>query len=238
MRVKALIRYFLRSYSISQRYFGPIAGIIITVLILYSYKPNPVMNSYSATAVFLFVACCWLGLSFLNHEHAVQKQVVIVQLRSARRYSIGGILTLGLLTLLLDLFIVIYPVVTGSFNEPAGLDRILLAFTGHALLGMLGIVVSLYLQSSWVSRTSYAAGLMLITIILSISASKVAELVPGPVVPVLLPPVFPVMDAMMNADTLPVSTLLRAYAHALVYIILLTGFYIYRSGRMDYNKIT
>lgn len=79
---------------------------------------------------------------------------------------------------------------------------------------------------------------MLITIILSISASKVAELVPGPVVPVLLPPVFPVMDAMMNADTLPVPTLLGAYAHALVYIILLTGFYIYRSGRMDYNKIT
>ncbi|AIQ59064.1 hypothetical protein [Paenibacillus borealis] len=234
--MKALIGYFLHSYSVSQRYFGPVAGIIIAVLILYSYKPNPVMNSYSATAVFLFVACAWLGLSFLNHEHAVQKQVAIVQLRSARRYSIGGILTLVLLTLLLDLFIVIYPVVTGSFNEPAGLGRILLAFTGHALLGVLGIAISLYLQSSWVSRTSYAAGLMLITIILSVSAGKVAELVPGPIVPVLLPPVYPVMDAMMNADALPLSSLLGAYAHVLVYIILLTGFYIYRSGRMDYNK--
>jgi hypothetical protein len=196
------------------------------------------MNSYSATAVFLFAGCAWLGLSFLNHEHAVQKQVVIVQLRSARRYSIGGILTLVLLTFLLDLFIVIYPVMTGRFNEPAGLERILLAFTGHAVLGLLGIAISLYLQSSWVPRTSYAAGLMLITIILSISAGKVAELVPGPVVHVLLPPVFPVMDAMMNADDQQVSSLLGSYAHALVYIILLAGFYIYRSGRMDYNKTT
>lgn len=125
--MKGLIGYFVRSYSVSQRYFGPVAGIIIAVLILYSYKPNPVMNSYSATAVFLFVASAWLGLSFLNHEQAVQRQVVIVQLRSARRYSLGAILTLALFTLLLALAIVMYPVVAGSFNEPAGLQRILLA---------------------------------------------------------------------------------------------------------------
>ncbi|NQX46321.1 hypothetical protein HQN87_13350 [Paenibacillus tritici] len=236
--MRGLIGYFLRSYSVSQRFFGPVAGIVIAVLILYSYKPNPVMNSYSATAVFLFVACAWLGLSFLNHEHAVQKQVVIVQLRSARRYSIGAILTLALLTLLLDLVIVMYPVMNGSFNEPAGLGRIVLAFAGHALLGWLGITLSLYLQSSWVPKASYAAGMMLILIVLSISASKVAELVPGPIVGVLLPPVFPVMDAMMNADALPVLSVLRTYAHALVYILLLAGFYIYRSGRMDYNRTT
>lgn len=88
--MKGLIGYFLHSYTVSQRFFGPVAGVIIAVLILYSYKPNPVMSSYSATAVFLFIACAWLGLSFLNHEQAVQKQVVIVQLRSARRYSMGA----------------------------------------------------------------------------------------------------------------------------------------------------
>lgn len=77
--MKGLIGYFLHSYTVSQRFFGPVAGVIIAVLILYSYKPNPVMSSYSATAVFLFIACAWLGLSFLNHEQAVQKQVVIVQ---------------------------------------------------------------------------------------------------------------------------------------------------------------
>jgi hypothetical protein len=236
--MKALIAYYLRSYSVSQRYFGPVAGIIIAVLILYSYKPNPVMNSYAATAVILFVGCAWLGLSFLNHEHPVQKQVVIVQLRSARRYSIGGILTLGLLALLMDLIIVIFPVVTGRFNEPPGIDRLLLAFAGHALLAVLGIAVSLYLQSSWVSRTSYAAGLLLVIITLSIGGGTVAELVPGPVVPLLLPPVFPVMNAMMNADEWSLSTVLGTYAHALVYIILLAGYYVFRSGRMDYNKST
>lgn len=235
---KALVAYMLRSYSVSQRYFGPLAAMVIAVLILYSYKPNPVMNSYAATAVFLFAGCAWLGLSFLNHEHAVQKQVVIVQLRSARRYSVGGLLALGLLTLLLDMFMVIFPLLTGRFSEPAGLSRILLAFTGHALLGMLGFAISLYLQSSWVSKASHASGLLVILVTLSIGGSKVAELVPGPVVPVLLPPVYRVMDVMMNADTLPLQAVLGPYAHALAYIILLIGFYLYRSGCVDYNKTT
>lgn len=234
--MKGLIGYFLRSYSVSQRYFGPVAGMIIAVLILYSYKPNPVMSSYSATAVIVYAGCAWLGLSFLNHEHAVQKQVVIVQLRSARRYSLGAMLTLILLTLLLALAIVLYPVLTGSFNEPAGLQRILLAYTGHVLLGILGISVSLYLQSSWVPRRSYAAGILLIVLILSVSAGKVAEIVPEPLVQVLLPPVYPVMDKLMNADERTVWPVLAAYGHAFAYICLLCAFYLYRCGRMDYNK--
>ncbi|WP_340023976.1 hypothetical protein MHI24_02435 [Paenibacillus sp. FSL K6-1096] len=234
--MRGLIGYFLRSYSVSQRYFGPVAGMIIAVLILYSYKPNPVMSSYSATAVIVYIGSAWLGLSFLNHEHAVQKQVAIVQLRSARRYSLGAILTLILLVLLLALAIVLYPVVTGSFNESAGLQRILLAYTGHVLLGILGITISLYLQSSWVPRRSYAAGLLLIVLILSVSAGKVAEIVPEPLVQVLLPPVYPVMDKLMNADALTVWPVLAAYSHALAYICLLAAYYLYRCGRMDYNK--
>lgn len=235
--MKGLIGYFMRSYSVSQRYFGPVAGMIIAVLILYSYKPNPVMSSYSATAVFVYAGCAWLGLSFLNHEHAVQKQVVIVQLRSARRYSLGAILTLVLMILLLAVPVVLYPVVTGSFVEPAGLQRILLAYAGHVLLGILGSSLALYLQSSWVPRRSYAAGIMFIVLILSISAGKLAELIPRPLVQVLLPPVYPVMDKLMNAEALPLGTVLAAYGLALAYICILAGVYLYRSGRMDYNKI-
>lgn len=79
--MRSLIAYFLRSYTFSQRYFAPVAGTLIAVLILYSYKPNPVMNSYAASAVMLFVGCAWLGLSFLNHEQAVQRQVAVVHLQ-------------------------------------------------------------------------------------------------------------------------------------------------------------
>lgn len=234
--MRPLLAYMLRSYTSSQRFFGPVAGILISVLILYSYKPNPVMNSYAVTAVILFVGCAWMGLSFLNHEQPVQRQVTIVHLQSAVKYSAGGILTLGLLTLLLDLLVVLYPVLTGQFGEPAGAGRLLLAFAGHALLGMLGVTISLYLQSSWVTKSSYAAGLMLSVLILSVGGKQLADVIPGPLVPILLPPAAPVMDSLMNADSLSILSLLGSFAHALTYICALTGFYLFRSSRMDYNK--
>ena len=234
--MRPLIAYMLRSYSTSQRYFAPVAAVIISVLFLYTYKPNPVMNSYAATAVMLFVGCAWMGLSFLNHEQAVQRQVAVVHLRSAVKHSLGGMLALSLLTLVLSLLIVVYPVATGNFKESAGVYRMALAFAGHMSLGLLGISISLYLQASWVPKTSYAIGILLAILILSIGGTKLAELIPGPFVPLLLPPVAPVMDALMNADKLSGLTVLGTFGHTLVYIMLLSAFYLYRSSRMDYGK--
>ena len=130
--MRPLIAYMLRSYTRSQRYFAPLSGMVIAVLVLYSYKPNPVMNSYAATAVIMFVGCASLGLSFLNHEHVVQRQVIIVHLRSARKYSVGGILSLAILILLLDVLIVLYPMIAGEFSEKVGTYRLILALIGHA----------------------------------------------------------------------------------------------------------
>ncbi|WP_410510922.1 hypothetical protein PaeBR_12375 [Paenibacillus sp. BR2-3] len=233
-----LISYLLKSYTRSQRYFAPLAGVVIAVLVLYSYRPNPVMNSYAASAVILFIGCASLGLSFLNHEHPVQRQLAIVHLRSARRYSMGGILALGILTLLFDVIIVMYPVITGQFSEPAGIYRIILALIGHALLGMLGVSLSLMLQSSWVPKRNHSTGLILGILILSIGGTQISGLLTGPLLPLrlLLPPVAPVMNALMDGDTLPVSSMLSSFVHVLLYIALLMSVYLYKSGYKDYAR--
>ncbi|GGF64345.1 hypothetical protein GCM10010912_06760 [Paenibacillus albidus] len=235
----ALIGYMLRSYTRSQRYFAPFAALVIAVMMLYTYKPNPIMNSYAATAVILFVGCAWIGLSFLNHEHAVQRQVVIVHLRSARLYCTGGLLTLVLLTLLLAAALVLYPLATRKFAEPVGSYRLLLAFGGHIAMGLVGISISLFLQASWVRKSSYAVGLMLGIMIISIGGTKITGLLPEALVPLrlLIPPVSAVMDALMNADSLAGGVLLTTFAHAFLYAALLAGLYLHRSGRMDYGKI-
>ncbi|MFC3746445.1 hypothetical protein [Paenibacillus sp. GCM10012306] len=234
----SLVVYMLRSYTLSQRYFAPFASIIIAVLVLYSYTPNPVMNSYAATAVILFTGCAWLGLSFLNHEHPVQRQLTTVHLRSIRKYNMGSLLTLGVLILLLDLLIVVYPLVTGRFDEKAGLYRIMLALVGHALLGMLGIAISLFLQSSMIKKASHATGILLGVIIVSIGGTKITELLPGSLtyLRLLLPPVSSVMDAMMNADQIPGVDMLIPFLHIFIYTALLIGFYSYIAGKRDMNK--
>jgi len=234
----ALISYLLKSYTRSQRYFAPLAGAVIAVLVLYSYKPNPIMNSYAATAVIEFIVCAALGLSFLNHEQAVQRQVVIVHLRSARKYSMGGILALTFLVILLDVLIVMYPLATGQFPGPVGGYRLLLALIGHGWLGLLGMAISLYLQSSWVTKGSHATGLMLAIIVLSVGGTQISNLLQGPLVPfrLLLPPVAPVMNALMNGDTLPFSGMLMPFLHVSLYTGLLMTFYLFRTGSKDYSR--
>lgn len=237
--MSTLIGYMLKSYTRSQRYFAPLSGIVIAVLVLYSYKPNPVMNSYAATAVILFIGCAAMGLSFLNHEHAVLRQVLIVHLRSARRYSIGGILSLSILALLLDVMIVLYPLITRQFSEPVGFYRFLLALTGHGLMGLLGITISLFLQSSWIAKRSYAAGLMLGIIILSIGGTKISGLLTGylKLLGLLLPPAAPLMNALMNGDSLSVTSMLMSFVHVSLYIVLLIALYFFRVGKKDYSRI-
>ncbi|MNT84653.1 hypothetical protein D3C72_2246940 [compost metagenome] len=85
-------------------------------------------------------------------------------------------------------------------------------------------------------KSSYAIGMLLIILIVSVGGKKLEELIPGPVVPVLLPPAAPMMNALMNADELSFLRLLGSFAHVLAYIMLLCGFYLYRSSRMDYGK--
>ncbi|WP_379126759.1 hypothetical protein [Paenibacillus sp. sgz500958] len=234
----SLMSYLLKSYTRSQRYFGPLAGVVIAVLVLYSYKPNPIMNSYSATAVILFICCAAMGLSFLNHEQPVQRQVVIVHLRSARKHSIGAILSLLLVTLILDILIVIYPIATEQFPGPVGGYRLMLALVGHALLGLLGIAISLFLQSSWVSKASYATGLMLAVIILSIGGTQISDVLHGPLIPLrfLLPPVAPLMNALMDGDTRPFSAMLATFFQTGLYSAVLITVYLYRTGKKDHTR--
>jgi len=234
-----LISYLLKSYTRSQRYFAPFAGIVTAVLVLYSYKPNPVMNSYAATGVIFFAGCAFLGLSFLNHEHPIHRQLMIVHMRSARKYVFGGILSLALVIMILDFLIVIYPVLTGQFNERAGLYRVILALIGHGLLGLLGIAIALFLQSAWVPKRGSATGLMLGILILSIGGTQVSSLFTGLLSPfrLLLPPVAPVMNSLMNGDSLPFSGILISFTHCLLYVAVLITVFLYRSGHKDYGRI-
>ncbi|WJH29970.1 hypothetical protein N6H13_04325 [Paenibacillus sp. CC-CFT742] len=50
-----LTRYLLRQYIRSQKYFAPVVMYIIAMLLIYSYQPNPVADSYSVTAMLLFL---------------------------------------------------------------------------------------------------------------------------------------------------------------------------------------
>nr|WP_144921905.1 hypothetical protein [Paenibacillus bovis] len=55
-----LIKYSLHDYVRSHKYFAPISTYIILIIVFYTYKPNPVLDSYAVTASMLYVVSAWL----------------------------------------------------------------------------------------------------------------------------------------------------------------------------------
>ena len=58
----SLIHYMLASYTRSYRYFAPMAFMLISVVFIYSYRPNPIMDSYAVTAI----SVCRLRLAWFE----------------------------------------------------------------------------------------------------------------------------------------------------------------------------
>lgn len=230
-----LIKYMLASYTRSYRYFAPIAFILISVVFIYSYRPNPIMDSYAVTAAFLFVGSAWLGMNFLNHEQGRQAVLLIVQSGSARRYYIGQYVAMILISLLFCLFAVVYPIAADMFDKPISMSEFVIGFLGHAVLSLLGVSLSLYFQSGWIENQGRAAGLLLTVIILSLAGQSVINQLPDAAsfAGYVLPPVSVVIDMLMNAEHRGIASQMMTIAYALIYSMVLLAVYIWLSLHRD-----
>lgn len=220
-----LLRYLFASYTRSYRYFAPIAFMIITLLLLYSYKPNPVMDSYAVTSTLLFIGCAWLGMNFLNHDQGRQTVLLILHTGSARAFYATQYAALIVIGFVLSVLAVVYPVLTGMFDEPVGIERFTLALLSHLSLSLLGAVISLYFQSGWIENQGRSIGLLLILMVMSIAGLSVGDSLPDAfiVVAYILPPASLVIDMLMNTDErgLASGAIMLLYTYIYTAVILL-----------------
>lgn len=222
------MKYMLISYTRSYRYFAPLAFTVVSVLLIYSYRPNPILDSYSVTAALLFIGSAWLGMNFLGHDRGRESMLLIVHAGSPRRYYTVQYLAAVVLSLAMCAFAVLYPILFGMFGEPVTPAVLALSFLGHFGPALTGVSLALYFQSSWMENQGRAAGYLLILIILSLSGTSVVQQLPGffGFIPYVLPPVSVVVDALMNAREYPGFRVAGTVAYPFVYGSLLFLLYL------------
>lgn len=230
-----LLRYLLASYTRSYRYFAPIAFMFISVLILYSYKPNPVMDSYAVTSTLLFIGCAWLGTNFLNHDQGRQNVLLILHTGSSKIFYATQYAVLALIGSIISLATVLYPMMTGMFDESVGLSRFLIALMAHILLSGLGAAIALFFQSGWIENQGRASGLMLILIVLSIAGLSIADSLPSAIriVVYLLPPASLMIDMLMHVDQRGIVRSLYTLLITFGYTVVLLTIYLKASLAKD-----
>ncbi|GIP27280.1 hypothetical protein J23TS9_24100 [Paenibacillus sp. J23TS9] len=231
----ALVRFLLKSYTRKHAYFAPLAATLIAMFLLYSYKPNPVMDSYAVTSVFLFIGAAWLGLTFLNHGSPQQEQLHIIHIGSMKKYLFSQILALLIPVILLTVIFIVFPILTHMFNRPVYLNELLMAICGHVILGILGFMLSLFFQTAWMPNGARAIAIMLIVVIVSLGAKSIIARLPFPFAWIrwILPPVSPIMDGLINSTVFTPEQVWGAIGYGLVYILLLYLIYMFISVRRD-----
>lgn len=223
-----LLQYLWVSYTRSSRYFAPMAFMVILLFILYSYKPNPVMDSYAVTSMLLFIGFAWLGMNFLNHDQGRQSVLLILHTGSARTFYATQYVVLVMMGIVLSVVSVAYPILTGMFVETVGVGRFILAMMSHLSMALLGAGIALYFQSGWIENQGRAVGLLLILIVVSIAGLSLGDSLPYGfrIVAYILPPASMIIDMLMHTHERSVISSVLTILYTFAYTVGLLIIYI------------
>lgn len=177
--MKHLITYSLHDYLRSHKYFPPTCMFIVLIFVFYTYKPNPVIDSYAVTALMVYVISAWLCISVLSLDPPRQAEIFVLQLGSWNRYYLGKLLTVFILSVVLTTYVILYPILFNMFEEPVTATTGLVAFMNHLFSGILGIsVASLFSKVITKSAVNSFGGLSLV-IVVSLAALGISGMLPS-----------------------------------------------------------
>lgn len=177
--MKNLIKYTLHDYIRSHKYFPPISTFMILIFVFYTYTPNPIIDSYAVTAVILYIISAWVCLSILQLDPPVQRQLMAIQVRSWNRYYVSKLISAVIISSILSVYALLYPIVFNMFSEPVTLTIGLVSFANYLILGILGVsLASLFSKVILKSAINSFGGLTL-TIVLSLAAIGIERVLPS-----------------------------------------------------------
>lgn len=87
-----MIRYQYKQYMMSAKWVMPLIVLLGTFGMMYSMSPVEIVDSFSITGIVLFVIMVWIGKTIQGVEPEVSEQVMILRLKSERKYYLCHII--------------------------------------------------------------------------------------------------------------------------------------------------
>lgn len=124
--ISGIIKYQYLQYLKSNKFVMPFAAFVVMVFTLYSAKPVSVVASLTSCCLFVFLISSWIGTSVCSLEDTASEQIMILRLRSTKKYYWGHALFLLSLSMLIALLCLLIPVLINLSNRQMLFDRKLL----------------------------------------------------------------------------------------------------------------
>lgn len=169
----------MHDYIRSHKYFPPIATFFILIFVFYTYTPNPIIESYTATALILYVISAWLCISILSLDPPVQRQIMILHIGSLNCYYLSKFISVLLISIIFTVYAFLYPIVFNMFNETVTLTIGLVSLLNHILLGILGICVASFFSKPITESPVNSFGGLSLIIAISLAAIGIYNVLPS-----------------------------------------------------------
>ena len=225
------ITYLLRTYLRSNVYFVPCFLYVLITMLLYSYKPNPIADSYSITAIVLFFISCWVGRSFYHAESPDQRAVTLTHSPHRWKYYLSEWLSAIIVTFFLAAIAILFPVLMNMFERFPNEDEWITAITGHFTLGILGSSLALLTQRSMIPKMNYGLNLLIVWSLAGVLHTQLIAILPHSVqfISWILPPVLPLIQQMLVPES--IGSMLGLVSYSIVYAVILGSCYVYLSSK-------
>lgn len=189
---------FIRSYRFGPPSFIFLAGIIF----VYSVVPNPVMESYSFSASFLFVISSMLSYSIIDIETENQEAITITQTGSIIKLYVTKLLYSWLFTLPFAIIAVLYPALFQKFDRVASLEELLMSFVYHASSSWLAVAITCWFSAKFIRSRLTSFLLLSLVIVIAFSAQPIKHLLPDALqyATLIVPPVYYTMDVLYQYE--------------------------------------
>lgn len=230
----ALARYLFVCYTRSYRYLPPMLAFLGAIMFIYSIVPNPVMDSYALTSMWLFIVSAWLANGFINLEHESQRFVTVLYTRSITFYYAIKLLLLEFICILLALFATVYPILFDKFDRTPTIAEALFAWLCHAVIAAVGIASALFFSDKRLSRKTMSLLGLLTVLAISLAGQGLMNQLPRSLdwIVWIVPPAYRVADALIRYQELTAATVAGILLYSVTYAVLLTAVFIRVSRRI------
>ena len=114
--INEFVRYQYKQYVLSAKYLVPLIGLFVVFQIMYSAMPIDIVSNFTLMSLFLFMIMVGVGMTCQAIEPEVSEQIIILRIQSERKYYIGQVLFLAVLSGMVTMLSLCYPVIDHFLN--------------------------------------------------------------------------------------------------------------------------
>ncbi|MFJ3387862.1 MULTISPECIES: ABC transporter permease [unclassified Lysinibacillus] len=199
----SLLRYQFINYLRTYQYVPPFSIFILCLVVNYTFVPNPILDSYSFTAIILFFLMGWFTITLFHAEDEGQKVITTLHAKGRTQYNLGIFMICILIGLFLSCVSVIYPTLIGAFGEKPRFIHQILGFLSHFSLSVLAIALSAIFTRELVKNKQNTwwgvLGILIVSVVITTLKETILQ-IKGLIW--LLPPVRLSLEMMGSEDSI------------------------------------